>query len=165
MTLLYCAHVCQFGDWIFASILPRDIFNTYLFPHLVIFLFFESNGSKKVSPNHCGLLPFLLYSSFFVPTLYTLPLPINHWSTMASSSASPQAPQSPYSPYSAPSPADSQAPQQGLDGVVIEADVCMIVLSCFSFLFPFFRLSFFQLVRSLCLPVCMFANPIDITNR
>ena len=52
---------------------------------------------------------------------------------MASTIASPRSPQS---PHSAPSPADSHAPQQGLDGVVIEADVCMIV----SF-FPSFFLS------------------------
>ncbi|PUU75092.1 S-adenosyl-L-methionine-dependent methyltransferase [Tuber borchii] len=39
---------------------------------------------------------------------------------MASTSASPRSPQS---PHSAASPADSHAPQQGLDGVVIEADV------------------------------------------
>ncbi|KAG0131899.1 S-adenosyl-L-methionine-dependent methyltransferase [Tuber indicum] len=35
---------------------------------------------------------------------------------------SPQNPQNPQSPYGAASPADSQAPQQGLDGVIIEVD-------------------------------------------
>lgn len=62
-------------------------------------------------------------------------------------------PRSPLSSHSAPSPADSHAPQQGLDGVVIEADVRMIVS-----LFPSFFLSpsFFQPAHFLCLSVCLY---------
>jgi len=152
---ILCARTLVWALDFFASMLPRDIFNTYMFPHLIISLLFESNGPKKVSPTHCGLssfLPFFLSYSFFVPTLCALPLPINHLSTMASTSAFPQSPQS---PYSAPSPADSQGPQQGLDGVVIEADVCMIVLFFpSSFLSPVF-LSTCSLPLFVCLFVCL----------